>query len=95
MDLANKLQKLEKLQAVYDEFQKLGRDLIPAAEKTVEKRAEELKSVTVPYDNLFGLLAQANSELDLVDSLRETGDSVDRLHREISHLRTSGPGNQT
>ncbi|CAM6096053.1 unnamed protein product [Calypogeia fissa] len=86
-DLANRLQNLEKLRAVYDECQKLGRDLIPEAEKTVEKSSAELESATVPYDDLVGLLAQANSELELVDSLRETADSVDRLYREISHLR--------
>lgn len=38
------------------------------------------------FVQLVGLLAQATSELDSVDSLRETADSADRLHHEIAHL---------
>lgn len=51
-DLENKLQNLEKLRAVYDEYQKLVRDLIPTAEKTVEYQARELESVNVPYEDV-------------------------------------------
>ncbi|BBN10542.1 DNA repair protein RAD50 [Marchantia polymorpha subsp. ruderalis] len=82
-----KYSQLDKLRGYYDEYQKLVRDVIPQAERTVEELTEEKERVTDPHDDLLGLLAQANSELEAVECLRETVDTVDRLHSEITDLR--------
>jgi DNA repair protein RAD50 len=55
-DSENQLQNLEKLRLVYDEYQKLIKDLVPAAEKTVEELTEEHERVTVPYDDVISPL---------------------------------------
>ncbi|KAL3678836.1 hypothetical protein R1sor_021792 [Riccia sorocarpa] len=82
-----KYSQLDKLRGYYDEYQKLVRDIIPQAERAVEELTEEKERLTDPHDDLLGLLAQANSELEEVEGLRETVDTIDRLVGEIADLR--------
>lgn len=80
-------QQLDKLRVSYEEYVKIGRDMIPPAERTLNDLKEDLGQKSQALDDVVGVLAQIKSDKDSVEALMERVDTADRLYQEIQALQ--------
>ncbi|KAJ7547995.1 hypothetical protein O6H91_08G112800 [Diphasiastrum complanatum] len=83
-----KVQYLEKLRPIYEEYQKITSDLLPAAEKLEEKYKIDFQNRMEDRDDILGLLAQSKAELEAAEELKAPSETADRLRREVQNLRS-------
>ncbi|KAL2530181.1 DNA repair protein RAD50 [Forsythia ovata] len=82
-----RFQQLDKLRLVYEEYDKIGKETIPLAEKNLEELNEELDQQNQAHDDVLGVLAQIKADKDLVDALIQPVETADRLFQEIQALQ--------
>lgn len=80
-------QQLDMLRSVYDDYVKLGKDLIPATEKLLEELTEDHERKSQALDDLLGLLAHAKTERESVERLLQPVETADRLWLEMQSLQ--------
>ncbi|KAM7486104.1 hypothetical protein LguiA_002113 [Lonicera macranthoides] len=80
-------QQLEKLRIVYEEYTKIGKDIIPVAEKNLNELNIELEEKTQAHDDVLGVLAQIKADKDVVEALLQPIENADRLFQEIQTLQ--------
>ncbi|XP_069154622.1 DNA repair protein RAD50 isoform X2 [Solanum lycopersicum] len=79
----SRLQQIDKLRLVYEEYVKVGKESIPQAEKNLNELNEELDQKNQALDDVLGVLAQIKAEKDAVDALIQPVETFDRLFQEI------------
>ncbi|KAL2506407.1 DNA repair protein RAD50 [Abeliophyllum distichum] len=82
-----RFQQLDKLRMVYEEYDKIGKETIPLAEKNLEELNEELDQQNQAHDDVLGVLAQIKADKDLVDALIQPVETAERLFQEIQALQ--------
>ncbi|GAB2227860.1 hypothetical protein Drorol1_Dr00009687 [Drosera rotundifolia] len=80
-------QQLDKLRMVYEEYVKIGKDTIPAAEKNLAELDEELEKKSQALDDILGVLAQVKGDKDAIESLIQPVETADRLYLETQALQ--------
>ncbi|GAB2295676.1 DNA repair protein rad50 [Dionaea muscipula] len=80
-------QQLDKLRMVYEEYLKIEKDTIPAAEKQLAELNEELEQKSQALDDILGVLAQVKADKDAVKSLVQPVETADMLYRETQTLQ--------
>ncbi|KAH9318277.1 hypothetical protein KI387_020046, partial [Taxus chinensis] len=76
-------QQLDKLRSVYDEYVKLGKELIPANEKLLDELAEDCERKSQAHDDLGCLQAHAKAEMESVERLLQPVETIDRFWLEM------------
>ncbi|CAK9190573.1 unnamed protein product [Sphagnum troendelagicum] len=82
-----RVQQLDKLRVVHDDYQKLVGDLIPATEAALKQLLEEKPRLTEVHEDQLGLLAHANAELEMVEKLQVPADRAMHLHKDIENVK--------
>ncbi|GLJ49200.1 hypothetical protein SUGI_1038410 [Cryptomeria japonica] len=80
-------QQLDKLRSVYDEYVKLGKELIPSCDKLLDELSEDRERKLQAHDDLLGLLAHAKSEKDSVERLLQPVETTDRFWLEMQNVQ--------
>eukprot|EP01018_Ginkgo_biloba_P035575 Gb_12673 [translate_table: standard] len=80
-------QQLAKLRSVYDEYVKLGKELIPSTEKILEDLSEDRERKSQALDDLLGLLAHAKAERESVERLLQPVETADRVWQEMQSVQ--------
>lgn len=80
-------QQLERLHLMYEEYNKICKELIPNAEKNLIELKAELEQKTQALDDVLGVLAQISADKESVESLSQPVDTCDRLLGEIQTLQ--------
>lgn len=82
-----KVQQLDKLRAIHDDYQKLSNELIPAAEKNLDALRQEKARLTDAHEDMLGLLAHAEAEVDMVEKLRVPADRMTELYKDVENMK--------
>lgn len=82
-----KVQQLDKLRGVHDDYQKLSNELIPAAEKNLDQLRQERARLTEAHEDMLGLLAHAGAEVEMVEKLQVPADRITELYKDIENLK--------
>ncbi|KAI3850605.1 hypothetical protein MKX03_011424 [Papaver bracteatum] len=80
-------QQLDKLQIMYEEYLKLGKETIPQAERNLKHLNEDLDQKSQALDDVLGILAQLKSEKELAEALIPPVESADRFSSEMQILQ--------
>ena len=78
---------IHKLHLVYDDYVKIGKELLPATENFMEDFTEYCERKSQALDDLFCLLAHANADRESVESLLQLIETVDRIWIEIKSVQ--------
>lgn len=79
-------QQLNKLNATYEEFVKLGKDAIPLAEKNLKQLLADESEKAQTFDDFVSVLAQVKMDKDAVQVLLQPVEVIDRHVQEIQQL---------
>uniref|UniRef100_A0A0E0G6V4 DNA repair protein RAD50 n=1 Tax=Oryza nivara TaxID=4536 RepID=A0A0E0G6V4_ORYNI len=79
-------QQLNKLNATYEEFVKLGKEAIPLAEKNLKQLLADESEKAQTFDDFVSVLAQVKMDKDAVQVLLQPVETIDRHVQEIQQL---------
>uniref|UniRef100_A0A0D9VG57 Zinc-hook domain-containing protein n=1 Tax=Leersia perrieri TaxID=77586 RepID=A0A0D9VG57_9ORYZ len=79
-------QQLNSFHATYDEFVKLGKEIMPLAEKNLKQLLEDESEKAQTFDDLVSVLAQVKMDKDAVQVLLQPIDMIDGLVQGINNL---------
>uniref|UniRef100_A0A0D9YSJ5 DNA repair protein RAD50 n=1 Tax=Oryza glumipatula TaxID=40148 RepID=A0A0D9YSJ5_9ORYZ len=79
-------QQLNKLNATYEEFVKLGKEAIPLAEKNLKQLLADESEKAQTFDDFVSVLAQVKMDKDAVQVLLQPVEMIDRHVQEIQQL---------
>ncbi|KAK4766674.1 hypothetical protein SAY87_008316 [Trapa incisa] len=82
----SQFQQLDKLRTVYEEWVKIGKDMIPLAQKSLNDLSEELDKKSAALDDILVVLAQIKAEKDSAEALVQPVDVADRLFQETQTM---------
>ncbi|KAI5081778.1 hypothetical protein GOP47_0001521 [Adiantum capillus-veneris] len=84
----SKVQQLEKLRPVYEDYTKLVLNTVPATEKLIAELQEDYESKSRALHDLEDLSVHAKTEKDLIEKLYQAADAVDKLGQEAKMIRS-------
>ncbi|MCO5576260.1 hypothetical protein L7F22_030069 [Adiantum nelumboides] len=84
----SKVQQLEKLRPVYEDYTKLVVNTVPATEKLIAELQEDYESKSHTLHDLEDLSVHAKTEKDLAEKLHQAADAVDKLGQEAKIIRS-------
>ncbi|MED6186718.1 DNA repair protein rad50 [Stylosanthes scabra] len=79
--------QLDDLRVVYEEYVKLNKETIPDAENELQQINEELDRQSQELDDTLAVLAQVQSDKEVVESLKQPIETADRYFQEVSALQ--------
>ncbi|MED6119967.1 DNA repair protein rad50 [Stylosanthes scabra] len=79
--------QLDDLRVVYEEYVKLNKETIPDAENELQQINEELDRQSQELDDTLAVLAQVQSDKEVVEALKHPIETADRYFQEISALQ--------
>lgn len=83
-----KVQQLEKLRPVYEDYVKLVVNTIPTTEKLIADLVQEYENKSHALDDLNDLVIHAKMERDQVEKIHQVVDGADKLSQEIKVVRS-------
>lgn len=83
----SKVQQLEKLRPVYEDYVKLVLNTVPSSEKLIADLEQEHESKSHTLNDLSDLTVHAKTERDQIERLHQAADAADKLGQEAKVIR--------